>query len=113
MVDTFTLRSLQSRHPDRDFLSKGPRRWAEVFPESIKKLVLSFRSSWILDSEVARLQRCKLLKSRGVRKHERKWPIILGSELARDPQLVWVVDDASVSPRVKWMVSLLSAEIHV
>lgn len=43
MVVTFTLRSLQSRHPDRDFLSKGPRRWVGVFPESIKILVLSFR----------------------------------------------------------------------
>jgi hypothetical protein len=29
------------------------------------------------------------LKSR-VDMHERKWPIIFGSELARDPQLAWL-----------------------
>lgn len=39
-IYTFTLRILQSRHPDRDFLSKGPRRRVGVSVGSIKYSVL-------------------------------------------------------------------------
>ena len=62
---TFTLRSLQSRHPDRDFLSNGLRRWAEALAESIKHLALSPSSHllWAVEirrCEVPKFRRCEV-----------------------------------------------------
>jgi hypothetical protein len=60
--DTFTLRNIQSRHPDRDFLSKRPCRLVDAIEESIKDLILKLVID--LDGKGAKVRRCEDAKMR-------------------------------------------------
>jgi hypothetical protein len=61
---TFTFRSLQSLQPEPDFLSKGPRRPAEVLAESIEDPFLQLEFVIDLDSNDVETRRCEVAKMR-------------------------------------------------